>query len=463
MKKHGIAILLFTSIFAYRLLKWTLKSFGGVTSDQVFFHFITSTLGAPASIGQKLAIEIGLKPLLVVAIFYGLLWLLRKSNFLVKCVQFAAIVGALVLLAGVVSRCYDMFSTKSVPASIQNKYQDTDWMDNFYTEPTVKTSPKLNLIWIYFESLEAKSVTPENFPIYKPSDLQTAFVSLDGTGWTFSGIMATQCGVPYLVNPTKNRGNALAGTACLTDLLKREGYSTHYIGGAPLYFSGKDRFFKTHGVESTIGKDELPAILNKPAPEGDNWGYKDDDVLALFDRSVRKSHASRRPFFHIALTLDSHGPLIYSPTCKEMGYEHTSEGVFSCGLRNVSKLIEGWERDSILDNTVVVVSGDHPVMRTYSFDWTDIFKKQNIERELVYFYIKHPNATGNPKLVDGESNHFDLYPTVFNAIGGELENNAAGLVRNLYREDSLSAQFSEDEFNFMLRQPSPLYDQRWSK
>lgn len=464
MYTHLVAAFLFISIFLYRLLKWTLVSFGGVTSDQVLFHLFTNTAGAPAFISNKLMIEAGVKPVAAVLVFYFLIWIAKKFPKLTLAIRWVAIIISCILLAAVLNRSYKLFFELGVNEDFIRTYKNLDWMRNFYKEPVITKKPEKNLVWIYFESLEAKDVDHENFPINGDTDFESQYRSLNGTGWTFAGILSSQCGIPLILDPTKPRGGYLSGTTCLPDILSQQGYEGHFLGGAPLSFSNKGTFLNTHGVKNTVGKAELQEILKIPPPSVDKyWGYDDDQLLDLLESDVLKLHAKRQKFYYMALTLDTHGPFVYSPKCKDMGYANTQKDIFSCGLKRIHQLISRWESAGVLDNTTVVVTGDHPAMRTYNFNWRDLFNTKEIKRESVYVYIRPANSfSGSLKKSSNVSmNHFDLFPTVFYSIGGEFSGQSAGLGLNTFKSPSLSEKFNENEFNYLLSRPSAKYDERW--
>ncbi|UFS56419.1 sulfatase-like hydrolase/transferase [Comamonadaceae bacterium M7527] len=454
----------FPIYFLYRLTKWILTTFGGVTSDQLVFHLLAKTAGTPTAISNKLILEVGLKPLLAIFIFYIVIWIFRKFSKLIKIFKFSTLGVCIALLVVTLHKNYDMLYKLDVSNEFAANYSATDIFKEHYVPPVVLKDPKDNLIWIYFESLEKKYVGADaNFRVTEKS-FDGHFISLDGTGWTFSGIMASQCGVPYLTNPVASRGPFLQGAVCLSDLLKKSGYAINFLGGAPLHFSNKGDFLKAHGFDRAVGRDELESILNfAPPPQDEYWGYRDEDLFKVFENDVINLHKAGRPFYYVALTLDTHGPLVQSQDCVKYPYDTSEAGVFKCGIARINTLIDSLESAGVLENTTVVVSGDHPKMRGYNFAWTDSFTSKKSERGPVYFYVRPADRgviTSRSEI--GEiHNHFDLFPAVFNSIGGELEQGSAGLGRSSPAVTSLSLEFSENEFNYLLRRPSEAYEALW--
>jgi phosphoglycerol transferase len=358
-------------------------------------------------------------------------------------------------------KSYEMFFDGNVSNQFKSVHQDNDWIGSFYKRPEVSVSPRHNLVWIYFESLESRNVNRENSLRKGVKDLESEFVSLNGTGWTFAGILSSQCGIPLLLDPFSRRGYNMEGASCLADVLSQHSSSTHFSGGADTGFSGKGQFLSAHSFGNVSGKQDLQKVLVDAPPSAfEHWGYNDDHVLPILESDVLRLHRNREKFYYAALTLDTHGPLIYTDFCRDQGFQNTEAGIYSCGLKRIQNVIAKWEAAGVLQNTTVVVSGDHPAMRTYHFGWTEIFKKERIKREKVYFYVRPASSfqgvQGSKKSTN--LNHFDLFPTVFHFIGGKLAGDSAGLGRNIMSSPSLSDSYQEDEFNYVLTRPSGVYE-----
>jgi len=236
---HITAALLFFGILLYRLTQWVLTTIGGVTEDQILFHIFTKTEGMPKDLSQKLFIEVGAKPLLAVGIFYFLIWIFSKFKLLTILLKISTPSIATLLMMAIIIKWNSILFQTNVSVEFINKYKSTDIFNQHYIKPEILKPPVHNLIWIYFESLEAKYVgMGESFKKTNNS-FDGQFHSLSGTGWTMAGMVGSQCGVPLLPNPTATRGKHLKGAVCLSYLLKDAGYTNNFIGGAPLEFSEK--------------------------------------------------------------------------------------------------------------------------------------------------------------------------------------------------------------------------------
>ena len=200
-----------------------------------------------------------------------------------------------------------------------------------------------------------------------------------------------------------------------------------------------------------------------PPPQSEYWGYRDDQLFQVFEKNIMDLHAEGEPFYYVALTLDTHGPLVYSPDCDEMSYDKSEVGIFKCGINRINLLMDRLEKAGVLNDTTVVVSGDHPKMKGFSFNWIDVITNKKIERGPIFFYVRPAANNTSSKDLGSKliGNHFDLYPNIFSAIGGQFKE-GAGLGRSNQNLFSLSNQYNEYEFNFRLEQQSEFYERLWT-
>lgn len=184
----------------------------------------------------------------------------------------------------------------------QSRDGDPDFVA-YYKEPS-KTiaNPKLNLVYIYGESLERTYFDNTAFPNLTPDlgalkDEGLDFshtMQLPGTDYTIAGMVASQCGIP-LFAPFEGNASASMSTffpqnICLGDILKNSGYENYFVQGANLRFAGKDVFLKSHGFDHLYGSEELKTTVADPTYRND-WGFYDDTVL---DETWKKFEALSR-------------------------------------------------------------------------------------------------------------------------------------------------------------------------
>jgi phosphoglycerol transferase len=246
-----------------------------------------------------------------------------------------------------------------------------------------------------------------------------------GTGWTIAAIVATQCGVP-LERVTIFDGNTqgqmvdsfLNQAVCLPDILAAHGYRNVFMGGGSQTFAGKDKFFKQHHYHEILGKEDW---LKRGIAEADmnGWGLYDADLFSQAKAKLRELATSHQKFDLTLLTVDTHEPEGHlSKSCAKGGYAQF-EGVVSCTALEVADFVRFAQQNGYLDNTNVVILGDH------------LSRKNPLSEQLAQL----PQRTifnaflSNTRPVPNRSQilHFDLMPTILEFTGFAVPDGRLGL------------------------------------
>ena len=257
---------------------------------------------------------------------------------------------------------------------------------DFCTVPEVGSAAasgvRRNLVVIYLESVEDAladdSVFEKNMlaPVQSATEGWASIPSLqqyDGGGWTMAGIVGTQCGIPLRsadaladntdLNALGSSGNEveryLPGATCLGDVLEDEGYRNVFLGGADANFAGKGAFLRSHGYSEV---NDLNVWRERGETEmREDWGLSDRRLFANAKETVSELHDADQPFNLTLLTLDTHeGPRVFE-YC-DWDTEVAMTAITSCSMEQVSGFIDYLEAEGILDDTTVVVMGDHRKM-----------------------------------------------------------------------------------------------------
>lgn len=474
----GVFVLSGLAMALYRLPYWIVEQFGDISLEQAWFHLTLDsgqTLATvPTALLRATARELLLKPLAwgaAVAGVAALVWQLGPRGR--RVMNSAVLLGALALGGLGLARTAQALNLQdhwTLPGDA------ADWMALDHVPPDMKdlrqrlAERRRNLVLIYVESLQNKFVRADR-PLARWRDSHTSasrFITLPGTQWTLGGMLASQCGVPLMPAGWAGRNNfdetqaPLRGATCLGDVLRAAGYATAFVGGADPAFAGKQYFLHEHGFEEVHGREDIRTQMNGYQwPEG-WWGAEDHTMLAFATHVLDDLERSRQPFFLSLLTLDTHGPHgMASRHCPAPAPQQRMQQIFDCSLQAVEGFLAELERRGRLDDTVVVLMGDHPLMAP---GWSSR-RPGNADAldEDVFFAMAVPGR--GPRRLDAIS-HFDVLPLSLQALmASPDEPNDVPLAMALGRTPpglpSLVARDGRERLAARLRAPSPGYQQLW--
>ncbi|EPF15368.1 phosphoglycerol transferase I [Cedecea davisae] len=411
-------------------------------NDAVLYTLTSSMTGA--GVGKYVLPGLGIAAALV-AMFGGLTWVLRRKN---RPHHLGYSVLALVLA---------LLSIKTTPAyqqvvsliKSQTRSGDSDFAAWYKVPEGNIKNPKLNLVYIYGESLERTYFDEQQFPGLAPELNALKSDSLDfshtgqmpGMDYTIAGIVASQCGIPLFApfegNSSASMSSFFPKNICLGDILKASGYQNYFIQGADLRFAGKDIFLQSHGFEHMYGAQELKGMVADPNYRN-NWGFYDDTVLEeAYEKFIELSKAGKR-FSLFTLTVDTHHPDGFiSKTCTRRDYiyegkDNRSFGAVACSQQHIAALIEKIKASPYFRNTVIVVSSDHLAMNNTAYKYLTKQDRQNL-----FFVIRGDRPQAGLKAV--KRNTMDNGATVLDILGG---GNYIGLGRSSLSGESLSMVFT---------------------
>ncbi|WP_297205939.1 phosphatidylglycerol--membrane-oligosaccharide glycerophosphotransferase [uncultured Pluralibacter sp.] len=415
---------------------------GDGINDAVLYTLTNSLTGA--GFGKYILPAAGLI-LALAAIFGGLGWVLRRRRHHPHHFGYSLLALCLALASVDASPAFRQL-TELVKS--QARDGDPDFA-SYYKEPA-KTipHPRLNLVYIYGESLERTYFNNDAFPNLAPELNQLKSESIDfshtmqlpGTDYTIAGMVASQCGIPLFApfegNASASVSSFFPQNVCLGDILKNSGYQNYFVQGANLRFAGKDVFLKSHGFDHLYGSEELKTTVADPAYRND-WGFYDDTVLDEVWKKFETLSQSGQRFSLFTLTVDTHHPDGFvSRTCQRKKYEidgkvNQSFSAVSCSQEHVAALIEKIKASPYFKNTVIVVSSDHLAMKNTAWDYLN---KQ--DRNNLFMIIRGDQP--QQEVVGVKRSSLDNGATVLDILGGD---NYLGLGRSSLSGQSLAEEF----------------------
>ncbi|HML50850.1 MAG TPA: sulfatase-like hydrolase/transferase [Propionicimonas sp.] len=469
-------VLIAVAVMLAVLAGWIRYHFGTVTFEQIVNNLPGGgggTVGNPTLATEGLVVVI-IIPVVVVAVI-ALLVARLKGHLVTKrrakwvpTVAVLAALSVLLTVAGVPQFAIAQLNGQTIAP--------------YYVIPQVTAAPKkpLNLITIYLESTENTlgdaSIMGQNLLANLDQATATGWrndrgVSVyEGGGWTMAGIVGTQCGIPLknkLLNGSYSLNDFgetvdhyLPGTTCLGDVLTEQGYTSVFLGGAENNFAGKDTYFRDHGYGTFYGLDEWLAAGENPSDVSE-WGLSDDRMIDHAITTVDRLHRASKPFNLTMLTLDTHEPAAIYPSCHTDDTVHMATA-FKCSTKAVARFLNHLTRAGYLDDTVVMVMGDHLKGTGDHDDYRDVLPKVN--GRTVVFRVHSPKKVAFTR---DEVDQLSVLPTTLELLGFDIADGRAGVGVSFVGNHDLTGTALElptEEYKSLLRAPSnSLYRQFWEQ
>lgn len=420
--------LYFAAFFLLFIIIWTNKYFGTVSVEQVAYHLAFGSEGLMKSDPKMI-------PRFIKWVVIPSLLATAAAVYFDRRRNQGLLSRALPLLLLVMVTAWLLYRVSALQFITANF--GPDYFTPNYVHPEkvqVAADQPKNLVLIYVESLEATYGNADLFGKDLLQPLKAAggrsfarFPAAPGTEWTIAGIIASQCGLPLKRVSVYNENDQgqqvssyLPNARCLPDMLAGLGYHNVFMGGASLDFSGKGLYLRNHGYHELYGKEEWVAGGVDPASLEDWWGLHDDDLFANARKKVTELHASGEPFNLTLLTVDTHGPRGYaSKACAGVPKAGRFENIVECTARQVADFVRFIETSGYMENTRVVVLGDHLAMPNPLSDKL----KRAPDRHVFNAFFPAQAAT----MQRDEILHFDMYPTILEFIGIKVPDSRLGL------------------------------------
>lgn len=207
--------------------------------------------------------------------------------------------------------------------------------------------------------------------------------------------------------------------------LGSSGYSTAAFHGYTESFWNRNVMYKTEGFDTFYGETSYNV------DEKVGLGLSDKSFLT---QSISKMKNLKQPYYSFLITLSSHYP--YNDV-KGYGdfnvgeYEGTIMGDYLKGIHytdeQLGTFLDELEKDGTLENSIVVLYGDHNAIPKEYMDQLYKFENTNSETDLDWYELqKVPMFIHFPKDANSGVNHtysgqMDLYPTLANIFNLDLK------------------------------------------
>lgn len=320
------------------------------------------------------------------------------------------------------------FANKYLGFKLEKVYDNIDTSKaNFdYPKKEIKlknTKNKYNIVVLVVDSMRYdmfdKDVTPYLWDFSKKAVVFKNHYS--GGNCTRFGIFSIIYGIygNYWFNALSNRKGPV-----LIDVLKKQGYDMRIIASSKLTFP---EFTKTCFINVDREK-----ILDTP-PQGDGAVRDIDSVKKAVNYIENRD--KKNPYFMFVFFDASHGSFDYKPDFEKF---KPSYGVNLLTLNKgnilplfnkyknsihfsdwlINEIISSIKKSGGLENTIIIVTGDHGeafLERGYT-GHNHSYSKEEVSVPLIFY---HPGI--KPSIIDYNTSHFDLVPTLLSILGVENE------------------------------------------
>ena len=352
---------------------------------------------------------------------------------------------------------------------------DSKFYREYYVHPDSvnvhSQSEPRNLIVIFLESMETNfsKHTPEIVALEKVSlNFAPGGENVSGTTWTIAGITGKLCGIPLNMpmGIDEHHGKLptyLPYAKCLMDVLAEKEYNQLYAQGSSGDFTQKRAFWTDHGNVGIHDIEYYRSVGKIPEKYNVFWGVEDRILYGFAKEELDSLAGLEKPFAFYMLTVDTHQPFGYlDDSCKaalkNVGVEVKDDNRYPAALRcasmQVASFIKWIKEQPWSGNTVISVMGDHAtpmlsnkaeVALTDSVYWTN--------------FIINPAVDGESYRGERRYSSLDMFPTLLESMGFELEGRSIGLGRSLYADKpTLLEMYGKPVLDSLLRERSIQYD-----
>jgi len=448
----------FILIFTIAVFRYVQKYFVDVNLGQILFFINTSVKGADSRFVNLFIQQCVLTPILYTLIICYLpeLKLLRfKSKN-----SYAAFVSVLSLFLTVGYIFY-----KVSPDTIKHFFanESTDFYEQHYAEPReteIHISQKKNLIVLHIESLESTFKNQEFFGENLLADLQEIeeknvqfknFQDGYATDFTQGAVMALFTGMPSkyhnLINKFGKETHFFPNYYSLGKILKDNGYSLTSLQGTDSDFGGMRIFLKDNGFTDRIDENTIQKNYPQYGQAG-TWGYTDDIVFEIAKDKVMQL-SPQGPYFLYVQTIDTHTGQI-SEVEDYPQYDNIYIDIIHHTELYLAKFLQWLQERPDYQDTVIVVVGDHLCMGE-DFPMPE-------KRNVYNLFINTPK----PSNVDRTFSQVDLFPTVIEALGGEIKGHRLGIGTSLFSDiPTFSEIYSKEFLHETLAKRNQLYEKKF--
>ncbi|MCP4750658.1 MAG: LTA synthase family protein [Proteobacteria bacterium] len=287
-----------------------------------------------------------------------------------------------------------------------------------------------NLILVYLESFQTnfteagktpyKGLTPNIDDFIHHNTFVPNFYN--AVTPTVNAAISSLCGILPELDSTYLRENPeyTRDLLCLTDILRRFGYRQLYYSGYSAHFGGLINFLTNHHYDVVRSHSDFFVSYPRFKNRQYDWGVQDTDAVEAAIDALERLKSD--PPFHLSLFLNgTHAPGYSSEECPRYDKDDRYLNAIHCVDFAFGKLQRYLEGQSFLNETIIVLMGDHTVFLNVAGESKKL-KKGFYGRTL--FAFRSPDRV--PSVLETTAYTPDVAPTILELLGINIRTLYAG-------------------------------------
>ncbi len=232
-------------------------------------------------------------------------------------------------------------------------------------------------------------------------------------------------------------------------IAKKNGYQNIFIKGSNINFSGTKDLLLNNGFDEDdiYGKDELLNSIDPSEIVISEFMFKnivDESIYKIFKKKIIEIDKTK-PFLAIMLTCDLH--IRYVNDAGEGLDEDVKKAIY-----NLNDFIEWFKEQDFYKDTTLVVIGDHNRMG----------KGIKGDDEIYNAFFNLPDNLVENLDTNRTFNQIDMFPTILDIMGSELNDGQAGLGVSLFsNKKTIAEKYSYSEQKVIFSKYDRFYYDLW--
>jgi arylsulfatase A-like enzyme len=214
--------------------------------------------------------------------------------------------------------------------------------------------------------------------------------------------------------------------ASLPALLRTQGYTSAFFTTATLQFEENAEVMRALQFDEVVTREQIAAPAHGAVTP---FGWEDRAALPVLEEWLDARAAAKTPFLLTVMTNVGHQPYRLPPGFAPYNYPHVNPAhlqYLNC-VRYVDdylrEIVSGLRRRHLLENTVLVVLGDHG--EEFGEHGGSVRGQVLYEESLrVPMLIRLPKSAGRKGHIGGLRQQIDVLPTVTEILGLDLKDSA---------------------------------------